>query len=553
MYLSYFGLNERPFSSTPDRRFVFLSERHKEGLAHLLYGLTEQGGFVQLTGEVGTGKTTLCRYALEHLPSEVDVALILNPIMTATELLATMCDELGVAYPTDTASLKPLVDALHRHLLDAHARGRRTVLIVDEAQHLNADVLEQMRLLTNLETGKAKLLQIILIGQPELIELLSKRELRQIAQRVSARYHLLPLSKRETGAYVLHRLQVAGQPEGIFERAALREVYRLSRGVPRVINLICDRGLLGAYATRRERVTVALVRRAAREVFGEAKHAPAQQRRWDWRWTSIAALVVVTTAGASLLAWGFRRPTERESRAAAAIAGAEAPRRDEGGASVQPVRETADVARLSLASVLADSALTSDKASAFQTLYARWGLDDPRARRVSCETDLRPSAGCLARRGTWKMVRRLNLPAVIELVTPSGARHYATVSAVGPSDATLVFGQRTMTFPLTEIEGFWDGAFTVLWRPPRPMTVPIGPGSRGQDIAWLRQRLAEIDGTSVATPAAEGYDDDLRARVIAFQRKQSLLPDGVAGEETLARLTAILDPKAPSLSAESKS
>ena len=268
MYVSHFGLTEPPFSISPDPRYLYMSERHREGLAHLLYGIQQPGGFVQLTGEVGTGKTTLCRCLLAQLPPEVDVAIVLNPRLTVIELLATVCDELGVSYPPETTSVKILVDRLYLHLLEAHGRGRRTVLIIDEAQNLSADVLEQIRLLTNLETTTEKLLQIILIGQPELVRLLERRRLRQLAQRVTARYHLLPLSRPETCGYIRHRVRVAGGSDTLFTPTAMRRVYRLSRGVPRLVNVICDRALLGAFAHEKDRVTAATVRRAGREVLG---------------------------------------------------------------------------------------------------------------------------------------------------------------------------------------------------------------------------------------------------------------------------------------------
>src|SRR5512143_372585 len=236
MYTSFFGLQEKPFAITPDPRYLYLSARHAEALAHLLYGIGEGGGFVQLTGEVGTGKTTLCRCLLEQLPPEVDVALILNPKLTDVELLAAVCDELGITYPPGTESRKVLVDRLYQYLLDAHARGRRTVLILDEAQDLAPDVLEQIRLLTNLETSTRKLLQIILIGQPELIRVLAREDLRQLAQRVVARYHLHPFSAEDTRAYIRHRMEVAGQKGKIFSEAAMRRVHAASRGIPRLIN-----------------------------------------------------------------------------------------------------------------------------------------------------------------------------------------------------------------------------------------------------------------------------------------------------------------------------
>mgnify|MGYP001813966333 FL=1 len=228
MYLEHFNLNERPFSITPDPRFLYMSARHREALAHLLYGLGEGGGFVQLTGEVGTGKTTICRCLLEQVPENVDIALVLNPKVTATELIATVCDELGIEYPGGDTSIKALTDVLYRYLLDAYARGRRTVLILDEAQNLSADVLEQVRLLTNLETATQKLLQIVLIGQPELRSMLAREDMRQLSQRVTARYHLDPISREEAGAYIRHRLQICGSTNTVFSKRSVDRIQQPS-------------------------------------------------------------------------------------------------------------------------------------------------------------------------------------------------------------------------------------------------------------------------------------------------------------------------------------
>ena len=277
MYAAHFGLREPPFAITPDPAYVYLSRHHQEALAHLLYGVGENGGFVQLTGEVGTGKTTLIRTLLEQRLENVDVALCLNPRLTVEELLATVCDELGASSPREPHTLKALLDALNAHLLQTHAAGRRTVLILDEAQNLSREVLEQIRLLTNLETAKHKLLRIILVGQPELRALLARPDLRQLAQRITARYHLPPLDRRATVAYIHHRLRVAGGREDLFTRSAQQTVYRHSGGVPRLINIICDRALLGAYGRGARRVTARLARAAARE----ALHGGAGG--WNWR------------------------------------------------------------------------------------------------------------------------------------------------------------------------------------------------------------------------------------------------------------------------------
>jgi type II secretory pathway predicted ATPase ExeA len=268
VYPKYFGLKEPSFSIAPDPHYLFLSEQHREALAHLLYGAGESGGFVLLTGEVGTGKTTVCRAFLEQLPEGVDVALILNPAMTANELLLNICDEFRIPVPAGERSVKLLVDRLNTFLLAAHANGRRPVLLIDEAQNLRPKVMEQIRLLTNLETTKHKLLQIFLIGQPELRQMLASPDLRQLNQRITARFHLRPLGVRETAAYVDHRIAVAGVDRPLFTAAALREVHRRSGGVPRLINLLCDRALLGAAVSRQMQVTPAIVRRAAGEVRG---------------------------------------------------------------------------------------------------------------------------------------------------------------------------------------------------------------------------------------------------------------------------------------------
>lgn len=304
MYLNYFGLSEASFSITPDPHYLFLSEQHREALAHLLYGAGENGGFVMLTGEVGTGKTTVCRAFLEQTPAEVDVALVLNPAMTAIELMHAICQEFGVSAPENQDSVKVLVDRLNRFLLDAYARGRRSVLVIDEAQNLCPRVLEQVRLLTNLETAKRKLLQIFLIGQPELRDLLATAELRQLNQRITARFHLSPLSASETAAYIEHRIAIAGVDRPLFTPAALREVHRRSRGVPRLINLICDRSLLGAAVSRRMQVSPRIVRRASQELLGgdTVPHRPirsGQRQPLALAASVLVALVLGAWIGAS--------------------------------------------------------------------------------------------------------------------------------------------------------------------------------------------------------------------------------------------------------------
>ncbi|MCE1194860.1 MAG: AAA family ATPase, partial [Acidovorax sp.] len=312
MYAPFFGLQQPPFSIAPDPRYLFMSERHREALAHLLYGLDAGGGFVLLTGEVGAGKTTVCRCFLEQIPQHCNVAYIFNPKLTVRELLRSICDEFGVPHkptvPGGVETVKDYIDPLNASLLAAHGAGRNTVLIIDEAQNLSADVLEQLRLLTNLETSERKLLQIILIGQPELRAMVAKPSMEQLAQRVIARFHLGALTPQETQQYIAHRLAVAGLTGPLpFDRGALRRVHALSHGVPRRINLLCDRALLGAYAVGARQVTRSIVNRAAREVFDApalARQRTAGLPRWALAGLgAVAGAAAVAAAGWALGLW----------------------------------------------------------------------------------------------------------------------------------------------------------------------------------------------------------------------------------------------------------
>lgn len=294
MYQSYFGLKNAPFSIVPDHRVVYMSESHRDAVAHLLYALKQSGGFVQLTGEVGTGKTTVSRYLLQHLPENVDVALLLNPRVNEKEMIETICDELEVSYPT-AATLKQLLSVLNAHLLSSHSEGRHTVLIVDEAQNLSREVLEQIRLLTNLETSTDKLLQIILIGQPELVKILARHDLRQLSQRIVGRFKLMPLSLKETREYIRYRLRQAGCERSLFYPNATRLIHKLSGGVPRLINVLCDTALMGAYSSNQDKVTKKTVAISAQEVFPESgKPSFWKQKRLSY--VAIAAVLLSTIA-----------------------------------------------------------------------------------------------------------------------------------------------------------------------------------------------------------------------------------------------------------------
>jgi general secretion pathway protein A len=307
MYTEYFGLTEKPFSIAPDPHFLYLSDLHREAIAHLLYGFRTDGCLALLTGEVGTGKTTISRFLINQVPESTDVALIFNPKLSIVELLATICEELRIEGLERHDSVKYYSDLLSRHLLESHARGRNTVLIIDEAQGLSPDLLEQLRLLTNLETEKEKLLRIILLGQPELRAMLNRPEFSQINQRITSRYHLAPLTRRDVFAYVNHRISVAGGGRSrLFSEKALQRIHSLSRGIPRLINLLCDRSLLGAYAEGKDLVEADVVKKAGREVFGASGRGRAFKATCllpgnAWSVTGISLLVALLATSAVLI------------------------------------------------------------------------------------------------------------------------------------------------------------------------------------------------------------------------------------------------------------
>ena len=312
-FYHFFGINDSPFSIAPDPHYLFLGEKHQEALAHLFYGIGNEGGFIVLTGEVGTGKTTVCRTILQQMPDATDVAYIVNPRLDGTELLQSICDELGLFYDVEERTNKVMLDILSKFLLASHSRGRHTLLIIDEAQNLSADVLEQIRLLTNLETNEKKLLQLVLIGQPELADILASRELRQLSQRVTARYHLETLTRPETASYIAHRLRVAGFQGPLFSAVALRSVYRATGGVPRLINVLCERCMLGAYVSESRGIDAAIVKRASRELKDPERKSRRLRRKLD----GFSAAKLISPALALLmLGLGFyygSRPQQTQS------------------------------------------------------------------------------------------------------------------------------------------------------------------------------------------------------------------------------------------------
>ena len=535
MYERFFGLAEKPFAITPDPRYLYLSERHAEALAHLAYGIQEAGGFVQLTGEVGTGKTMVVRSLLQQLPANCDMALILNPRITPAEFLLAICDELHMPVPERlSSSVKALVDLLTRFLLDAHARGRRVVVMVDEAQNLSPDVLEQVRLLTNLETATQKLLQIILVGQPELRDVLGRSDLRQLAQRITGRYHLESLTRAETQSYVRHRLRVAGATADIFTASALREVHRLAGGIPRIINVICDRALLGAFTREEHRVTGPLVRQAAAEVYGRPVIAP-------WlRWLAFGG----AAAGLALLgvalwqAWNVRLPTRTiEAPPVAAVAAPEP------ATPAPPVTVKRDLAAIL---ALEGTATTTD--NAFAQLLGLWGTSYQPGTERPCEQVAGQGLQCVADIGTLAQLKLINRPAILSLTDTAGAEHQVVLESLAGDTASIAIGSTRHEVSVADLAGHWFGEFLVVWRPSIPRAKPLRPGMSGDDVRWLRDALATLEGAPASTANPAYFDGELQRLVEDFQRSRRLAVDGVAGVQTQLVLdSAISAPGTPTL------
>jgi general secretion pathway protein A len=531
MYQSFFGLAEAPFSIAPDPRYLYMSRSHQEALAHLLYGLSGEGGFVLLTGEVGTGKTTVCRCLLDQIPPSCDVAYIFNPRLTVVELLSTICSEYGIACPEGNTSIKIFVDCINAYLLDAHAKGRSTVLIIDEAQNLSADVLEQMRLLTNLETNQRKLLQIILLGQPELAEMLARPELRQLAQRIVARYHLGPLPRTELAPYIRHRLDVSGAKHNLIPSTLIGRLHKLSGGVPRVLNVLCDRALLGAYAQGKDKVDRATLNQAAREVFGP----PLKRRR---RALQAVAFAIVLVAGGTVAIAVYQQDRASIEKPAASHVEAVTPQALSSGIE-KPV-----IGGQALEWAQAEP-ISSSKAIAYATLRKAWRDNDGGA--VPCETTGKRAFRCRNARGGLDELRRLNRPAVLEMRDTQDRQFFACLTSLDEHSATFSFGVSTERVALETLASQWTGHYTVMWRMPVDVPTMIRLGERGASVQWLREQLALSEGVPPPVSPDAVFDTDLVLRIKQFQLAHGLIPDGAVGTQTLMHLASAADTSAPAL------
>jgi general secretion pathway protein A len=554
MYAHHFGLTQDPFSIAPDPRYLFMSERHREALAHLLFGVGDAragsrgtgGGFVLLTGDVGTGKTTICRCFLEQIPPGCHVAYIFNPKLSVTELLQSICEEFHITLaPTAVRAptVKDYVDALNAFLLRSHAAGDSNLLIIDEAQNLAPDVLEQLRLLTNLETNERKLLQIVLIGQPELRSMLARPELEQLAQRVIARFHLDALSASESTQYIEHRLAVAGHSGALpFDKQALQRIQRLSRGVPRRINLLCGRALLGAWANGLQRVDRSVVDKAAAEVF-EVDSVRSVRNSAKRTVYLLGGLVLLAMVALSAFLWRPLQQKALPSRQAAVPtpqAGASMPTRVE-----PPVLPPLEAIETLLPQ------LPRDINAAWRELAPAWKL--PANLADPCQAASAQQLQCYRVNNlTLPQLTQLDRPGILTLHAGSEPAVYALLTGLSDQSATLRVRQSLHRVRLTALARHWSGDFATYWQAPPAYSADLRDGSAGPAIDRLASQLSTLDGASEvrSSSTAQILDAALRERVRAFQRAQGLKPDGQPGPMTFMQLDRVTGGSEPRLQTE---
>lgn len=489
MYLDHFNLKQLPFSITPDPAYVYLSEKHQESLAHLIYGVSNGGGagFVQLTGEVGTGKTTICRLFLQQLPEHVEAALILNPAITPLELMESLFKELGISKRGTTGQLNRMVERLNSYLLKAWADGKTTVAIIDEAQNIPRDTLEHLRLLTNLETDQQKLLQIILIGQPELKRLMQRDDLRQLAQRITSRFHLEPLSPGETEAYINHRLNIAGG-DALFSSALARSIYKYTKGTPRLINILCDRTLLAAYADNTTQVRKKHLNTAISEVFPDARQPLPLM--------AITALTVVLVASA--IAFTYRKDAHE-----------------------LPALQD-NVVNIAVADQPYAFPTTEN---AWQALFDAWQIE-PQQQWFdnSCPPLEFTGMGCLWRQGNLTQIKQLNTPVLLELQN----RQLLPLMGHNHEGWWLWQAEGHTAVSSQWLNQRWLGHYYVLW----PTEAPLWQDDNEAAINGWALKMARIIDVST-TPEA----DNLSQWILQFQRQNGLVSDGIIGKETQMALS----------------
>ena len=584
MYKDFFGITESPFSIVPSARFLYLSERHREALTHMLSSLNGGGGFGLLTGEVGTGKTTVLRALVSRLPQETQVAVIMNPSLSTRELLASLCDELSIEY-TEQATIKTLTDGIYQHLLANHREGRQTLLLIDEAQHLLPEVLEQLRLLTNLETDSVKLLKVVLVGQPELQQLLQQDRLRQLAQRITSRYHLLPLTEDEVREYIHYRLQAVDCLHEVFAPAQTKQIAKATGGIPRLINLVCDKSMQLAHQQSTHLLNKELVERACSDVLSWQlpqytapgnSEPPAATRK---PLAVALAAGVITAVGLGYWSGLLSQPSS-PSLPAESNAPVQAPAATVQATVTAPVQEPVTVTQPTASqSTLVQPAIktvqttsqqpippqvsaqrlspqqmwqqvitqASSERLAMQTLYKLWGYST-QLNQANCESGSRVQLSCFNGTGSLEQLALINRPAIVELREPSGESYFATLYAIGQDRVELLLAGQRFAVGAQWLTQRWNGEYTLLWRPPLGDKTAIRYGQQGPRVQWLDRQLSQLLG--VMPENQDTFEQALLNKLRRFQRAQDLSVDGIAGPRTLMVIDSALNLPGPTLQPE---
>jgi len=542
MYKEYFGFVEMPFSIVPNSRYLFLSQRHQEAMQNLQAGLGDGGGFAMLTGEVGTGKTTVAKAMLASLDDQTQAGLILNPTFSNIELLEAVCDEFEIDYP-EQASLKQLSQAIHSFLLDSHEQGIQTLLVIDEAQHLAADVLEQLRLLTNLETDSRKLLKVLLVGQPELQQHLQTNQLRQLAQRITGRYHLLPLNAQEAGKYIAFRLETAGAQQMLFSSRAVKSIAQYTHGIPRLINLVCDKALQLSFHQGEKTPSQATVEQACQQIMSfqaEVYQAPVKQQSAVWpKLVQYSALSVLGLG----LAWGtFTYLPQNIDKWLV---------NEQVASDLEPQIKTAMQAPIEIQAETTAPLLPEhiaqqltqgiSRASAIQDLYQLWGYQSS-LRDGLCLSEPQSVFVCVEGQATLRELIQLNSPVVLNLTFEEQSYH-AVLYGLSDKSVELLVNQSLVQIPVSALEALWQGDYVAIWK--QPLRETLREGDSGEAVALLDLLLSEALGENVT--GQELFDDELKRKVEAFQIWQGMSVDGIAGKRTLARLQRIAQLDSPIL------
>lgn len=539
IYLNHFGLNCEPFSIVPDPGFLYPSSHHRQAVAHLKYGLDREGGFILLTGEVGTGKTTLTRTMLKRLPAHVRVAYVLNSKLVVTDVLASICDELSIEIPdnSELSFSKTCIDALNQDLIAAHADGKKTLVVIEEAQNLSAEVLETLRLLSNLETTTHKLLHILLVGQPELLEILAQKDQRQLNQRVVSRFHLLPLEKNEVANYVNHRLHRAGANRSLFDNAALSTLFRLTKGVPRLINLICHHCLLAAYATGAKTVSADLVKKASVEILGDQPSAKKIPSQWLWA-GAIAAVLVI--GGVLLNAGKFSNGPLAKSDTVSLSQTTE--NSTETFIKPDPSNEVADQSQ-----PISDLPV----ANPFAALFAIWSIESAALFSEEEVAAMATFHGLQVEKLTninWEAVTTIDRPGIVWLKEANGGLKSYLLASISDEDLNLVGNSGPQTISIETFLQDWSGVFMFLWRAPAELDSLRLGDTNVAALKWLQDSLQQADSDYQQIITAGRYNEAIQVQVLGFQQQQGIKADGVVGRQTIMKLNELTDPSIPRLS-----